>query len=183
MNGQMSKISFLDLPLETQKQIVSCVSHLCSLSRLVFDLRLSQVGPKDLFSLQILNPHFHGLASAEIYRNLDFNIISSETEDAGTPASRAADALQTILASEYDYGQHIKSFRMGAVVDKYLAVPHSRHHGAYDDQLFMTRLLWDSKTDPSKFLNTALLLMARKASILETFKYAFILIWAFIDPH
>ena len=61
---------------------------------------------------------------------------------------------------------------MGAVADRYMATTHSRHHSAYDDQLLMTRLLWDSKTDPSKFLNTALLLMARKASILETFKYA-----------
>lgn len=133
---------------------------------------MSQVGRKDLFSLQILNRHFRGIASAEIYRALDFNIISSETEDVGNPASRAADALQTILTSDYDYGQHIKSFRMGAVADKHLAVPHSRHHGAYDDTLLMTRLLWGSKTDPSKFLNTALLLMARKACILETFKYA-----------
>lgn len=130
-----------------------------------------------------MNPHFHSLASAEIYRTLDFNIISSETEDVGNPTSRAADALQTILASEYDYGQHIKSFRMGAVADKYMAVPPSRHHAAYDDQLLMTRLLWDSKTDPSKFLNTALLLMARKASILESFKYARLSDFAFQDWH
>ena len=59
---------------------------------------------------------------------------------------------------------------MGAVADRYMAGS-GRHQSAYDDQLLMTRLLWDSKTDPSKFLNTALLLMARKASILETFKY------------
>lgn len=131
-----------------------------------------QVGRKDLFSLQTLNVHFHGLASAEIYRALNFNVISSEAEDLGNPASRAADALQSILASEYDYGQHVKSFRMGAVAERCIVLPHSRHHGAYDDQLLMTRLLWDSRADPSKFLNTALLLLARKASMLETFKYA-----------
>ena len=133
---------------------------------------LSQIGRRDLFSLLTLNSHFHGLASAEIYRSLDFNIISSETEDLGNSTSHAADALQTILASNYDYGQHIKSFRMGAVADRFMAASHSRHHSAYDDPLLMTRLLWDSKTDPSKFLNTALLLMARKTRILETFKYA-----------
>ena len=169
---QTSKLSLHDLPLETQKQIISHVSYLVSSHDAVSNLRMSiQVARKDLFSLQTLNRHFHGLASAEIYRNLDFNIISSEAEDLGNSASRAADALQTILTSDYDYGQHIKSFRMGAVADRYMAGATGRHHSAYEDQLLMTRLLWDSKTDPSKFLNTALLLMARKASILETFKY------------
>lgn len=55
---------------------------------------------------------------------------------------------------------------MGAIGDKLFA----GNGSIIQDPLIMTRLLWDSKTDPSKFLNTALLLMARKASILETFK-------------
>ena len=124
----------------------------------------------DLFNLQVLSRHFQSLASELLYRYLDFNIISSESEDNGNRASKAADALQTILASEHDYGQHIKSFRMGAVGDKTLVALPNRHNQGFEDQLVMTRLLWDSKADPSKFLNTALLLMARKATILETFK-------------
>lgn len=96
--------------------------------------------------------------------------MSSEGEDVGGRASRAADALQTILASDYDYGQHIKSFRIGAVAGSSFSFG-SRYNSVYEDQLVMTRLLWDSKTDPSKFLNTAVLLMARKANMLETFRY------------
>ena len=132
--------------------------------------RLRQVDRRDLFSLQTVNAHFRGLASAEIYRCLEFNIISSEAEDSGRPHSRAADALQTILVSDYDYAQHIKIFRMGVATYRHPITGHARSHGALNNQILMTRLLWDSKTDPSKFLNTALLLMARKATILESFK-------------
>ena len=125
---------------------------------------------KDLVTLQTVSHHLHGLASAEIYRTLDFNIISAENEDSGNPMSRAADALQTILASEYDYGQYIKSFRIGAVASDTRPPLDRRQNQVFHDQLLMTRLLWDSKTDPSKFLSMAVLLMARKASVLESFE-------------
>ena len=164
------KVQILDLPLETQKQIVGYVSSQSTNADRALTRTLLQVDRKDLFSLQTVSQHFHGLASAEIYRELDFNIISYESEDSGNPASRAADALQTILASEHDYGQHIKAFRLGAVASGSFSFG-NRYHNAYDDQLIMTRLLWDSKTDPSKFLNTAVLLMARKAKVLEKFMY------------
>ena len=127
------------------------------------------MGRRDLFTLQLVSRHFHGLASAEIYRDLDFNIVSHESEDGGNSSSRAADALQTILTSENEYGHHIKSFRIGAVAG---TVPVTgRQYNLYEDQLIMTRLLWDSKTDPSKFLNMTVLLLAKGASFMETFKY------------
>lgn len=123
---------------------------------------------KDLFIFQRLSPHCFSLANTEIYRNLDLNITNSGDEENGIPNSHAADALQTILASEHDYGQHIKSFRLGVSEDNVDILPGI--HPGRSDPLLMTRLLWDSKSDSSKFLNTALLLVTRKASILETFQ-------------
>ena len=121
---------------------------------------------KDLFVFQRLSPHCFSLANAEIYRDLDLTLTNSGFEDSIGANSHAADALQTILASEHDYGQHIKHFRLGVFDDNVDILGHPGR----SDPLLMTRLLWDSKSDSSKFLNTALLLMARKASIMETFQ-------------
>lgn len=117
-----------------------------------------------------MSPHFLSLASAEIYRDLDLKITNSADDENGVPSSHAADALQTICASEHDYGQHIKSFRLGVNEDsiEYMMPRGLGHVG--QDPFLMTRLLWDSKSDSSKFLNTALLLVARKLRILETFQ-------------
>ena len=120
--------------------------------------------------MQTVSRQFHALASAEIYRSLDFNIVSTETEDFSVPMSRASDALQTILTSEHDYARHIKSFHLGAIPGGLLSAG-SRPRDVLEDQLIMTRLLWDSKADSSKLLNTTILLMTRGASMLETFKY------------
>ena len=122
---------------------------------------------KDRFVFQRLSPHCFSLANAEIYRILDLNLTNSGDDDSAGPSSHAADALQTILTSEYDYAQHIKSFRLG-VNDDSLDILGG--HSIHSDPLLMTRLLWDSKSDSSKFLNTALLLMARKANVMESFR-------------
>lgn len=125
----------------------------------------------DLFKFQRLSPHCFSLASAEIYRNLDLNITNSFDEENGIPNNFAADALQTILASEHNYGPYIKSFRLGVAEDNNDPIPVGAPPGVRgSDPLLMTRLLWDSKSDSSKFLNTVLLLMIQKASILENFK-------------
>lgn len=145
------RLYLLDLPLETQKQIIA------------------QVSRKDLFLFQRVSPHFLSLASAEIYRHLDLKITNSGDEENGATSSHAAEALQTICASEHDYGQHIKSLRLGVNEDSIEYMP-SRLH-IPQDPFLMTRLLWDSKSDSSKFLNTALLLVARKLRILETFQW------------
>ncbi|KAF6224284.1 hypothetical protein HO133_010859 [Letharia lupina] len=152
MQRPEGRLYLLDLPLETQKQIIA------------------QVSRKDLFSFQRVSPHFLSLASAEIYRDLDLKITNSGDEENGVPSSHAADALQTVCASEHDYGQHIKSFRLGVNEDSIEYAPRSLGHVGQDPFL-MTRLLWDSKSDSSKFLNTALLLVARRLRILETFQW------------
>ena len=117
-----------------------------------------------------MSPHFLSLASAEIYRDLDLKITNSADDENGAPNSHAADALQTICASEYDYGQHIKNFRLGVNEDSLEYFPTTRGLSHNSDPLLMTRLLWDSRSDSSKFLNTALLLVARKLRILESFQ-------------
>lgn len=104
-----------------------------------------------------MSQHFFALASSEIYRVLDFN--SASADDNGAPISRVADALQTIVASDLDYGQHIRTFRLG------LSEENS------SNALILSRVLWDSVADPSKVLNTLILLMVRKATVLESFLY------------
>lgn len=162
------KVEFIHLPLETQKQIIRHVS----IRLLVWQpnlMRTCQVNWKDLFTLQRVSAPFFYLATAEIYRDLNLNITNSGDEELGLPRTHAAEALQTILASEHEYGSHIKTLRIGVAEDNVeqntsLANSHRNEH------LLMTRLLWDSKSDSSKFLNTSLLLVARKACKLETFQ-------------
>ncbi|KAL9037645.1 MAG: hypothetical protein Q9214_005610, partial [Letrouitia sp. 1 TL-2023] len=79
------------------------------------------------------------------------------TDDDGAPSSRAADALQNIVASEQNYAQHIKTFC--------LSLPPESSGNA----LLFARVLWDSGAPPSKLLNSLLILVLRRASILESF--------------
>lgn len=122
---------------------------------------------KDLFVFQRLSPDSFSLANAQIYRNLDLNLTNSNEDDNGLPFTHAADTLHNILASEQDYGKHIRSVRLGAMDD---TIELAAGHPGRSDSLLMTRLLWDSKSDSSKLLNTALLLVARKTSKLEAFQ-------------
>ena len=115
---------------------------------------------------QRLSPYCLSLASAEIYRNLDLTLINPGEDETVSSSSHAAEVLHTILASEHDYGKHVKKFQLG-VYDDVAATLGCSHNRS--DPLMMTRLLWDSSSDSSKFLNTALLLMIRKASIMESF--------------
>ena len=124
---------------------------------------------RDLFVFQRLSSHCFFLANAQLYRNLDLSLASAGDEEGGW-SSRVADALQMILASDYDYAQHIKSFRLGFVGDA-SEVPTGHSHRP--DSLLMTKLLWDSKSDASKLLNTTILLVMRRASKMETFQCVF----------
>ena len=119
----------------------------------------------DLLTLQTLSQNFHFLASAELYRNLEFNITCAETDDKGAIGSRAADALQTINTSEHDYAQHVKSFRLGLGSNTFTASGPNQ-----PESYFLTRDVFDSKSDASKFLNTSVFQLVRRASILESFR-------------
>ncbi|KAL8761794.1 MAG: hypothetical protein Q9184_002117 [Pyrenodesmia sp. 2 TL-2023] len=127
------------LPLETQKHIFTYLGH------------------KDLLSNLTVSRHFFTLACAQLYRMLDFKLTNSDTTDEGGWSMRTAEALQTIVASDYDYGQHIKGFRITMVDDN------------TQSSLVMSRFLWDKAGFASKTLNTSLLLVLKKATALESF--------------
>ncbi|KAL9011803.1 MAG: hypothetical protein Q9173_003393 [Seirophora scorigena] len=135
----VSKICFENLPLETQKHVFTYLGH------------------KDLLPSLTVSRHFSTLACAQVYRVLDFKLTNSDTVDEGGWSMRTAEALQTVVASDYNYGQHIKSFRITMVDDN------------TQSSLVMSRFLWDRAGFASKTLNTSLLLLLKKATALESF--------------
>ena len=151
------KLSLIDLPLESQTQIIENVR--CDVSFLKVTLILSQVSPKSLFSLQLVSKHFHGLASSRIYRSLEFNLSHPDAPRYYRESHyRLADALQTFATSDHDYAQYVKRFqlRMSDIetedAQRRIA---SRYHAS---------------EEPTMFLNMALLLMIKKARAMEDFR-------------
>ena len=150
------KLAFQELPVETQEEIVQHVSLCCFAPQALSDKARLQLNRKNLFLLLRVSKHFHSLASAEIYRTLNFELRKQDTPHGGDSSSRIGDALQTIVTSEHDYAQYIRSFRITVT-------------GMHPPNL-SGRLRWGMVADSSKLLNTALLLMLRKAKILENFQ-------------
>ncbi|KAL8806568.1 MAG: hypothetical protein Q9223_004685 [Gallowayella weberi] len=130
---------FLALPLETQRQTFTNLSY------------------QDLLKTLTVSSQFFALASAQLYRELDFRLTNSDVHDESHSSMRTAEALQTIIASDYNYGQHIKSFRLTMVDDN------------SQTSAVMSRFLWDRAGFASKTLNTSLLLLIKKATMLESF--------------
>ncbi|KAL8914826.1 MAG: hypothetical protein Q9171_000662 [Xanthocarpia ochracea] len=130
---------FLDLPLETQKHAFTYLSH------------------QDLLKALRVSSQFFALACAQLYRDLDFKLTNSDAHDESSSSMRTAEALQTIIASDYNYGQYIKSFRLTMVDDN------------SQTSAVMSRFLWDRAGFASKTLNTSLLLLVKKATMLESF--------------
>ncbi|QPH15895.1 hypothetical protein C2857_000415 [Epichloe festucae Fl1] len=94
LSSLKSSTSFLDLPAETQREIVA---H-CSQS--------------DLICLALACKRFHELASAQLYRN--FHIIFPDDDDANfdSPVDGLAGGLDTFTTSEYNYAKHLKDLSM-----------------------------------------------------------------------
>ncbi|OHE94744.1 F-box domain-containing protein [Colletotrichum orchidophilum] len=88
------RLSFLDLPPETQKDIFS---H-CSQS--------------DLICLSLVSRHFRELAAAQLYRN--FHIVFPDEDDPSfdSPIDSLAGGLETFVSSEYDYAQHLRDISL-----------------------------------------------------------------------
>ncbi|RFU71741.1 f-box domain-containing, partial [Trichoderma arundinaceum] len=88
------RISFVDLPTETQRDIVS---H-CSQS--------------DLICLALVSRHFHELASTQLYRN--FHIVFPDDDDLNfdSPIDGLAGGLDTFTTSNYDYAKHLRDLSM-----------------------------------------------------------------------
>ena len=76
----------------------------------------------------------------------------------GRPCTRLAEALHTFAISKHNYGQYVKVFILSS----------SERDG---DEL-QKRMVsaYHFEEEANKFLNTALLLMLRKATTLEVFK-------------
>ncbi|KAI4218612.1 MAG: hypothetical protein L6R36_008861 [Xanthoria steineri] len=130
---------FLDLPVETQKQAFTYLSH------------------PDLLKTLRVSSQFFALACAQLYRDLDFKLSNSDAHDGSSSGIQTAEALQTIIASDYNYGQYIKSFRLTMVDDN------------SQTSAVMSRFLWDRAGFASKALNVSLLLLVKKATMLESF--------------
>ncbi|KAL7949953.1 hypothetical protein V8C42DRAFT_186605 [Trichoderma barbatum] len=88
------RLSFVDLPTETQREIIS---H-CSQS--------------DLICLALVSRHFHELASTQLYRN--FHIIFPDDDDINfdSPIDGLAGGLDTFTTSNYDYAKHLRDLSM-----------------------------------------------------------------------
>ncbi|UNI21903.1 hypothetical protein JDV02_007849 [Purpureocillium takamizusanense] len=86
--------SFLDLPAETQQDIIS---H-CSQS--------------DLICLALVSKRMHELASTQLYRN--FHIVFPDDDDISfdSPIDGLAGGLDTFTTSEYNYAKHLRDLSM-----------------------------------------------------------------------
>ncbi|KAF5026714.1 hypothetical protein F66182_1181 [Fusarium sp. NRRL 66182] len=90
-------LTFLDLPAETQQDILS---H-CSQSELI--------------CCALVSRHFHELASAQLYRS--FNILFPDDDDVRfeSPIDGLAGGLDTFTTSEYNYAKHLRELSMDTV--------------------------------------------------------------------
>ena len=119
-----------------------------------------KVPRQTLFSLQLVSKHFHGLASAALYRSLAFYLSYPESNSYyREPAYRLAHALHTFITSDYDYAQHIKKFSLRMAENEVDSVQ-KRIAAKYHVQ-----------EEPGMLLNTAILAMVRRANVMEQFKY------------
>ncbi|KAK2000104.1 F-box domain-containing protein [Colletotrichum falcatum] len=87
-------LNFLDLPLETQKDIFS---HCCQ---------------SDLICLALVSKHFRELAAAQLYRN--FHIVFPDEDDPSfdSPIDSLAGGLETFVSSDYNYAQHLRDISL-----------------------------------------------------------------------
>ena len=139
-----TKLGFMDLPLETQKEIFSFVRK------------------KDLLVAQRISTSLHSLASARLYHDLKFTFIFP-AEGYPNPVNQnksechLPEALHTFLTSEHDYAQYVRSFA--------LLLPEQQTEE--NSRKAVSR--YHVEEEANKLLNTTLLVMLRKARKLESF--------------
>lgn len=134
------QLGFLDLPPETQKEIFTWIRT------------------KELLNLQRVSRYFHSLASARLYGQLGFVLTHTDAPSYySKPHTRLADALHTFATSEHDYSQYLKVFSLEL----------SERDGEDVKQKILSKYHFEEEA--TKLLNTTLLLMLRRARMLETF--------------
>ncbi|TAQ91463.1 hypothetical protein B7494_g143 [Chlorociboria aeruginascens] len=87
---ERKKTQFLDLPTETQKDI------------------LKHASATDLIALSLVSKHFRDIAAEQLYRT--FHIVFPDEEDPAndTPIDGLAGGLDTFVTSEYDYATYLR---------------------------------------------------------------------------
>jgi hypothetical protein len=131
-------LSILDLPQELQAAIIKKCSQ------------------ADLVCSSLVCKKFRDLAAAELYRNFDFVFPDEEGATCHGSIDMLSEGLETFVASDYDYGQHLRrltldTFNVG-----------QKGEATYKPYFYCT--------SSGKFLNTMLLLTLRKTKSLEDFR-------------
>ncbi|KAF6816985.1 f-box domain-containing protein [Colletotrichum sojae] len=154
-------LSFVDLPLETQKGILSHVRrHFPPPPRAMRPALTDtpeQCCQSDLICLALVSKHFRELAAAQLYRN--FHIVFPDEDDPSfdSPIDSLAGGLETFVSSDYDYAQHLRDISLDTLSSG------DRGEAAYKPYLYSASC--------GKFMNTLLLMTLRKARSLETFRW------------
>ncbi|PHH82239.1 hypothetical protein CDD82_6658 [Ophiocordyceps australis] len=89
-----SRLTFMDLPAETQREIIAHCSGI------------------DLICVALVSKHFHELASTQLYRSV--HIVFPDDDDANfdSPIDGLAGGLDTFTTSSYNYAKHLRDLSM-----------------------------------------------------------------------
>ncbi|KAH6659455.1 hypothetical protein BKA67DRAFT_13824 [Truncatella angustata] len=117
----------------------------------------SHCSQSDLICLALVSRQFHELAASQLYRN--FHIVFPDEDDPtfDSPIDGLASGLDTFVTSDYDYAKHLHDLSLDTL-----------SAGARAEQAYKPYLY---KVSCGKFMNTLLLLVLRRATSLETFKW------------
>ncbi|KAI9867625.1 MAG: hypothetical protein M1813_008425 [Trichoglossum hirsutum] len=90
----MKKLTLLDLPVETQKDI------------------FKHSTPQDLIALALVSRHFHSIASSQLWRS--FGIVFPDDDDPAfdSPIDGLAGGLDTLVTSKHNYARYLKEISL-----------------------------------------------------------------------
>ncbi|KAI9780973.1 MAG: hypothetical protein M1839_006412 [Geoglossum umbratile] len=96
----MEKLTLLDLPVETQKDIFKHVQV------------INQSTPQDLIALALVSRHFHSIASSQLYRS--FGIVFPDDDDPtfDSPIDGLAGGLDALVTSKHKYARYLKEISL-----------------------------------------------------------------------
>ncbi|KAI9167128.1 hypothetical protein HJFPF1_03252 [Paramyrothecium foliicola] len=150
--GGKPKLAFLDLPLETQRDIFSHVMR--PAPRTCEAIKCAQ---SELICLALVSRHFHELASALLYRNFHIIFPDDDDLDLDSPIDGLAGGLDTFTTSDYNYAKHLKDLSMDTL-----------SAGDKGEQSYQSYLY---SASCGKFLNSLLYLTLKKSKSLEAFRW------------
>ena len=155
-----AKLTLLTLPQELQKEIVKHVRQNHMMNDKEPGSRGQQVSVKSLKSLQLVSKHFHELASAELYADLEFFFSHPDSPSFYMSLHyRPSFALNLFATCSHNYMQYVRTFGF-AMSEQDAEDVQKRVASKYHFQ-----------EEACKLLNTVLVLVLRKTSVLEKFMY------------